>query len=68
MKWQPGAQRSEATGPNRGEIRSLRCAPFPTAIIIIGELVDGPYPVLDELRLEFIVHINKFLLNRMGKF
>ncbi|MCL2306222.1 MAG: hypothetical protein FWC43_12835, partial [Planctomycetaceae bacterium] len=37
-EWQPGAQRSEATGPNRGEIRSLRCAPFP-ATIIIGELV-----------------------------
>ncbi|MCL2306285.1 MAG: hypothetical protein FWC43_13150, partial [Planctomycetaceae bacterium] len=34
----PGAQRSGATGPNRGEIRSLRCAPFPAAIII-GELV-----------------------------
>ncbi|MCL2305659.1 MAG: hypothetical protein FWC43_09975, partial [Planctomycetaceae bacterium] len=35
---QPGAQRSEATGPNRGEIRSLRCAPFP-ATIIISELL-----------------------------
>ncbi|MCL2306579.1 MAG: hypothetical protein FWC43_14670, partial [Planctomycetaceae bacterium] len=23
---------TEATGPNRGEIRSLRCAPFPAAI------------------------------------
>ncbi|MCL2305513.1 MAG: hypothetical protein FWC43_09235, partial [Planctomycetaceae bacterium] len=42
MKWQPGAQRSEATGPNCGKIRSLRCAPFP-ATIIFGEFVSDLY-------------------------
>jgi len=42
-EWPPGAQRSEATGPNRGEIRSLRCAPFPAAIII-GEFVSDLHP------------------------
>ncbi|MCL2304047.1 MAG: hypothetical protein FWC43_01740 [Planctomycetaceae bacterium] len=38
-KWQPGTQRCEVTGFPDRSIRSLRCAPFPVAIVFLSFVI-----------------------------